>query len=86
VILEWTARFRKAYRKLAPSERERVRKALRLFAADPRHPSLRVKRIKGTADIWEARASDDLRITFELIEDGARLRVVGHHDPTLRSP
>lgn len=53
---------------------------------DPRHPSLRVKKLQGVASVWEARASDELRITFELIDRGLRLRNLGHHDTTLRSP
>lgn len=60
--------------------------ALGRLAADPRHPSLRLKKLQGIAHVWEARASDELRITFEVIERGVRLRNVGHHDATLRSP
>lgn len=56
------------------------------LAEDERHPSLRVKRVQGTAAIWEARASDELRLTFERIAGGLKLRNVGHHDATLRSP
>lgn len=86
MILERTERFKRAYRKLGPEQRERVQRALALFAKDMRHPSLRVKRVQGTEAIWEARASDELRFTFELIPGGALLRVVGHHDATLKSP
>jgi hypothetical protein len=59
--------------------------ALGRLAADPRHPSLRVKKLQGSFDVWEARASDELRITFELIDRGLRLRNVGHHDATLKA-
>jgi len=45
-----------------------------------------VRKLQGVAGVWEARASDELRITFELIERGVRLRNVGPHDETLRSP
>jgi mRNA interferase RelE/StbE len=86
VILERSERFRRSYRKLAEHEKDRVRKALRLFATDMRHPSLRAKRMQGAADVWEARASRELRFTFEVIDGGVRLRNVGHHDATLRSP
>ena len=86
MIFEWSSRFQRAYRKLSADQRERIKVALRRFAEDPRHPSLRVKKLRGVEGIWEARASDDLRFTFEPIEGGIRLRMVGHHDPTLRAP
>ena len=84
--LAFSDRFRKAYGGLAEGDAKRVRKALELLATDPRHPRLRVKEMQGTAKIWEARASDSLRITFEVDEDRIVLRNVGSHDPTLRKP
>lgn len=86
MILERSDRYLRSYRKLTADEKERVRKALRLLQGDMRHPSLRVKRLQGTTGIWSARASDELRFTFEVIEDRVVLRNVGHHDATLRSP
>ena len=86
MILRPTERFLRAYRKLTAADRQRVDRALTRLLEDERHPSLRLKRMQGTAAIWEARASDDLRITFERSEDGAWLRNVGHHDATLRHP
>ena len=44
-----------------------------------------MRRVQGTATIWEARASDELRITFEMSESTILLRNVGRHDATLRS-
>ncbi|WP_374687897.1 type II toxin-antitoxin system RelE/ParE family toxin [Promineifilum sp.] len=81
-----TDRFKRAYRKLEPAEQELVKKALRQLAEDRTHPGLRVKRIKGTDDIWEMRAGRDIRITFEIGDDAYTLRNVGHHDATLREP
>ena len=76
----------RAYRKLTAADRQRVDRALTRLLEDERHPSLRLKRMQGAVAIWEARASDDLRITLERTEDGAWLRNVGHHDATLRHP
>ncbi|HZP95052.1 MAG TPA: hypothetical protein VFC31_01775 [Candidatus Limnocylindria bacterium] len=45
-----------------------------------------MKRVQGTAAVWEARAGDEPRITFEMIEGGVLPRNVGRHDATLRSP
>lgn len=86
MFVERSSRFLEAYARLTDEQRRRVSKALALFAEDPRHPSLRVKRIQGTEGLWEGRASLDLRFTFEMIERGVRLRNVGRHDATLRSP
>lgn len=81
-----TNRFQKAYQSLAAEDQGRVQKAIHLMSGDLRHPSLRVKRIKGTQGIWEARASKSLRITFETEGDALILRNVGHHDQTLKKP
>lgn len=81
-----TNRFQKAYQSLAAVDQGRVQKAIRLMSGDLRHPGLRVKRIKGTQGIWEARASKSLRITFETEGDALILRNVGHHDQTLKKP
>ena len=86
MILERSERYLRSYRRLTEGEKEHVRKALRLLVRDPRHPSLRVKRMQGIASVWEARASRDLRITFQVTQDVALLRNVGHHDAVLRSP
>jgi hypothetical protein len=45
-----------------------------------------VKKMKGTRNIWEARASLSLRITFQLTGDVIILRNIGHHDETLKQP
>ena len=81
-----TSRFKRSYKGLPEDAKERVRISLRMLAIDIKHPSLHVKKIKGTKDIWEARAGLDYRVTFQIIKDYFILRNVGHHDPTLRNP
>ena len=51
-----------------------------------RRPSLKVKKIQGTDDIWEARAGLPIRITFEIKENAIILRNVGRHDEALKKP
>ena len=81
-----TERFRRAYRSLTAEEQKRVQNSLRRMSEDLRHPGLRVKRVRGTDGIWEARASRALRLTFEVEGDKIILRNVGGHDATLKRP
>jgi mRNA-degrading endonuclease RelE of RelBE toxin-antitoxin system len=85
VNVEWTARFRRAYRKLSLPEQARCDETLRLLVRDPRYPSL-VIRVQGAPDIWEGRSGEKTRLTFEWIEGGLRLRNVDDHDACLRKP
>ncbi len=81
-----TERFKRAYRRLEKPDQERVKQALVRLLADRTHPGLRVKRVQGTAKVWELRAGRDIRVTFEIKENAIILRNVGHHDSTLRNP
>ena len=78
--------FKEDYKELQPDEQALVDKALGFLAANPRHPSLRLKKLEGHREIWEARASRDVRFTFTWVGDMITLRVVGHHNEVLRSP
>ena len=81
-----TERFKKAYQKLNQRQRRAVEKALSFLVNNIQHPSLRVKKIEGTAGIWEARASKSIRLSFEFRDDTLTLRNVGDHDEVLRGP
>ncbi|MDP2939144.1 MAG: hypothetical protein Q8O13_03560 [Candidatus Omnitrophota bacterium] len=81
-----TSRFKKAYKSLPEEIKSQVKDALRTLTDNFKHPSLHVKKIQGTKDIWEARVSLDYRITFQIFKDYFILRNVGHHDPTLKNP
>ena len=49
-------RFNRAFLKLPPQPQGEVLRALRLLDEDFRHPGLRAKRVRGTDDVFEARA------------------------------
>ena len=83
--LFWLPRFERDYKKLSPSDKEKVNQALFKMEADLKYPSLAVKKIRGTEDIWEARASLFLRLTFTRTGNEIYLRTVGQHD-ILRNP
>jgi mRNA interferase RelE/StbE len=86
VIFERTTRFKRAAKKLTGQDHERLANALLLYEANPSHPSLGIKRVQGTKGIWEGRASDAVRFTFEKIDGGILMRNVGPHELTLRRP
>jgi len=80
-----TERFQKDARRLPAEVLERLGPALERLVGNPRHPSLRVKKMEGAADIWELRVSNNYRVTFQYCEGGVILRCVGTHH-TLRHP
>ena len=88
--ISYTRRFKEAYEELDESQRNLVKKAIRLMGQNIGHRSLRVEKIRGArgegADIWAARASLSIRITFERVGDRIFLRNVGEHDRTLKRP
>lgn len=80
MIIIRSPRFDRAYKKLSkPVQEQFKKKIILLVESNVTHPSLRVKKIKGTDMIWEASIDMAHRFTFEKIEGGIRLRVIGTH-------
>ena len=63
-----------------------LKKKLKLLIENPRHPSLRVKKIKGQNHVFEASITMKIRITWQYYNDGILLRNLGEHDKTLGKP
>lgn len=83
--LRATERFKKAYRGLDEQSQNVIKKVLRILEKNPRHPSLRTKKM-GYESIFECSANMDLRITFQFEKpDIIVLRNCGHHDESLTS-
>jgi len=72
-------RFQELYQKLPLEIQKKVDKQIRLLAGNPRHPSLQVKKRKGTKNIWYGRIDRNYRFTFEIEGDTIFLRAVGSH-------
>ena len=86
--LVFTPRFDRLFRRVPARIRAETYEKLTLFVNDPAHPSLRVKRIKGTEAFWDMSITilpRKDRLTFELNEDRVMLRRIGTHD-ILRNP
>ena len=79
MIIRRTDAFLRDYRTLPVSIRDRVDKQLHLLLEDFRHPSLRLKKLRGT-DIFEIRISKDYRLTLQIGKGLMELRRVGTHD------
>ena len=82
----FTEHFEQAYEKLTSVEKQSVRKALALLGGNLKHPSLLVKKMEGRKNVWEARSSKRLRMTFEMDGELITIRNVGEHDKVLKKP
>jgi len=86
VELYFTEQFEAAYDKLTADEKRGVLKALNLLGDNPKYSSLYVKKMEGCRNIWEARSSKRVRMTFEMKGNVILLRNVGEHDRVLKNP
>lgn len=77
--------FLRDYADLPDGVRRRAQKQIRLLLQNPRHPSLRARKIEGYKDIYEARITGGYRMTYIIVGDTLRLRRIGTHE-IYRSP
>ena len=82
----YTELFEQKVKKLPVEIKKVLRAKLDLMIENPRHPSLRVKKIQGQAAIFEASITMSIRLTWQYSEDGILLRNIGEHDQTLKKP
>ena len=77
----YTPRFKKHFKNLSTREKNQLKSKLKLLSENPLHPSLRVKRIQGTADLYECSVNMDIRIVWYY--EGKKMIIlldIGHHD------
>ena len=77
--IEALSSFERDYSRLPQHIQERVDQKLVLFAENPRHPSLRVKKMGGWGDVWEGHITKGYCFTFQQVQDTYFLRRVGTH-------
>lgn len=81
-----TKNSRRDFQKL-PSEIQKIaEKQLKLFANNPFHPSLEVKKVQGLKGIWEGRITKRIRFTFHISGDVYLVRRIGKHNEVLKRP
>ena len=74
-----TRTFDKSFPALPLHIQGRTLAKLALYEKEPRHPSLRVKKLNGTTDIWEMSVTKKCRITFRREGGVVLLRNIGSH-------
>lgn len=81
MIIQSSHHFKKCFKRLPKDiQNAFVEKIKLLISSNFSHPSLRVKKMRGTASIWEMSVTMNYRVTFELLEGGIFLRKIGTHD------
>ena len=79
--ITYTERFKKHYKLLSETEKKQFKSKLEVFAENPLYPSLRVKRIQGTTELFEFSVNMDIRVIwFYEGDDLVALVDIGHHD------
>ena len=73
-------RFKKDYADLPKEIQETFDTKFRLFLNNTDHPSLRVKKIKGTENRWEGSVTMNYRFTYQISEDTVLFRRIGTHN------
>lgn len=71
--------FKRDYKELPLRIQKALDKALKFLMENPRHPSLRVKKLPNTF-IWYGRVSKSYRFTFHINDRTITLRRAGTHD------
>ena len=85
MILQYKNTFKEQYEKLPVPVQKRVDEKLKLLLLDPHHPSLQIKKVRGSEGISEGRISKGYRFTFQIKADSYILRKIGKHE-ILRKP
>ena len=82
----YTQLFQAKVKELPAEIKKSLKAKLELMAENPRHPSLRVKKMQGQEGIFEASVHMGIRMTWQYTEDGILLRNIGEHDQALNKP
>lgn len=78
--IQTTKKFDKDYLNLPEKIKDKTDEKLALFLENPQHPSLRVKKMQGYENLWEASINTNYRFTFQISCDVYILRKIGTHD------
>ena len=77
--IERANRFKKAFKSLPKEIQQKALEQIQRLVENPAHPSLRLKKIKGTERVWEISVTMNYRITLEILPGCYLLRNIGPH-------
>lgn len=79
-----TRKFDKQFKALEQRIQKQAIKTVELFIKNPTHPSLRLKKVQGTADFFEISVNMSIRIIVEIKSDDNNqintLYIIGKHE------
>lgn len=84
--LELSDQFDDRFQLKPKDQQVAILKTLKLLGDNPRHPGLRVKRIKTKPGVFEARINRADRLSFHWDSGRIVLRTNCHHDDVLSRP
>lgn len=76
----FTKPFKKDYQGLPENIQQHLDEQITRLLDNPKHPSLRTKKMEGHQSIWETRITGAYRMTFQINGDTYLLRRAGSHD------
>lgn len=77
--VSFTKPFKRDYHDLPESIQKQIDEQIIRLLENPKHPSLRIRKMEGHQTIWEARITARYRITFQINGDTYLLRRAGTH-------
>ena len=81
-----TDEFKRAYAKKGAAERNSIKRALKMMAADIYYPSLRVHKLEGVGDIRGAHATNNQIMSLTIDGSVVTLRTCCNHKDVYRNP
>ena len=82
LIPVFTKGFKKKFSKLSPLFQKRFNAKLTILVENPRHPSLRTRKMSGSG-VFEARITIHDRFTYQVVNNEVWLLTIGPHDEGL---
>jgi mRNA-degrading endonuclease YafQ of YafQ-DinJ toxin-antitoxin module len=83
MTIEHSDKFSKKLDKLKKRDKlieNKIKQKLKYLLCDPKHPSLRLHKLKGERDFWSISIDTDLRVLFIYQDWGILLIDIGGHD------
>lgn len=78
----FTEKFRKQFKKLPLTLRERFNNKLPILLANPNHPGFRSRKMSGV-NHFEGRLTKHYRFTYAVVSEGMQFLTIGPHDEGL---